>query len=269
MPTIDYMVGHAPAPASYPAPQVGASIGQALGNLPQHYVEAAQRARALAMQNAFPYGVPRRADGSPDVDATVGEGMQRGGPQYAGPLLRFLTPQSAPARAPGMRGAASSTSASVPGATGPANIDGWHRSDANGDQPTADLTSSRNAPFAGASAASAAPGQERVSDARPAQPHTTQDDLAVAQRRQLAAQHVRANAARHAALGDADGARRLAQIAAAHDVRAREIYDRVGRQLRLAQTTPPDGFPYARQAANGHWYVPDEGRPGRFKVLVA
>jgi hypothetical protein len=80
---------------------------------------------------------------------------------------------------------------------------------------------------------------------------------------------VRANAARCASLGDADGARRLAQIAAAHDARAREIYDRVGRQLRLAQTTPPDGFPYARQAANGHWYVPDDGRPGRFKVLVA
>jgi hypothetical protein len=246
MPTMDYMVGHAPAPASYAAPQVGASIGQALANLPQQYVEAAQRARALAMQNAFP-----------------------GGLQYAGPLLRFLTPQSAPARAPGMRGAASSTSASVPGATGPANIDGWHRSDASGDQPSADVTSSRDAPVAGASAASAAPGQERVSDARPAQPPTTQDDLAVAQRRQLAAQHVRANAARRASLGDADGARRLAQIAAAHDARAREIYDRVGRQLRLAQTTPPDGFPYARQAANGHWYVPDERRPGRFKVLVA
>ena len=265
MPTMDYMVGHAPAPASYAAPQVGASIGQALGNLPQQYVEAAQRARALAMQNAFPNGVPRRADGSPDVDAIVDKGMQPGGLQYAGPLLRFLTPQSAP----GMRGAASSTSASVPSATGPANIDGWHRSDASGDQSSADLASSRNAPFAGASAASAAPGQERVSDARPAQPLTTQDDLAVARRRQLAAQHVRANAARRASLGDVEGAQRLVQIAAAHDVRAREIHDRVGRQLRLAQTAPPDGFPYARQAANGHWYVPDERRPGRFKVLVA
>jgi hypothetical protein len=93
-------------------------------------------------------------------------------------------------------------------------------------------------------------------------------DLAIAQRYRQAAEHMRAKARTHAAAGDHDGARRLAQAAAAHDARVQQIHGLLERQLRLARTEPPEGFPYARQATNGHWYIPDESRPGRFKVVI-
>jgi hypothetical protein len=90
----DYMVGNAPAGASYAAPLVGFQLGQALARLPQDYAEGSQRARALATQNAFPQGVPRRADGSPDADRIADTALRLGGLEYVRPLLNFLaTPQ--------------------------------------------------------------------------------------------------------------------------------------------------------------------------------
>jgi hypothetical protein len=115
MATSDYMVGNAPAQASYGAPLVGFQLGQSLANLPQQYFDGAQRARLLAMQNAFPNGLPRQPDGSPDLSQIIDKSAQLDGLQYAGPLLRFMNQQNAATPAP-QSGAISTTD----GSAGPA-----------------------------------------------------------------------------------------------------------------------------------------------------
>jgi hypothetical protein len=89
----DYMVGNAPAAGSFVAPLIGFQLGHALAQLPQQYFDGTQRARTLAMQNAFPNGVPRQADGSPDVDQVVDKTAQVGGLEYVRPMLNFMAAQ--------------------------------------------------------------------------------------------------------------------------------------------------------------------------------
>jgi hypothetical protein len=235
----DYMVGNAPAGASYAAPLVGFQLGQALARLPQDYAEGGQRARSLAMQNAFPQGVPRRADGSPDVDRIADTALRLGGLDYARPLLNFLaTPQrgnSAAQDSAGSFNAGDSTAApgtnpasaaSVPSATGPANL-GVQANRQPSSPPTSDQPTS-NVPFAPTNA-----GVSPTLAQEPAQQPAIQGgDLAMAQRLQAAAQHLRTSAANLARQNDQTRAWDFAQRADAYEARANEIYDRLGQQLR-------------------------------------
>jgi hypothetical protein len=85
----DYFVGAAPQGASYAAPLIGFQLGQAIGNLPKDYFDATQRARQLAMQNAFPNGLPMK-DGRVDVNAMANTGAKLGGLEYGEKLLPYL-----------------------------------------------------------------------------------------------------------------------------------------------------------------------------------
>lgn len=132
-PASSYMVGNAPQGASYGAPLV--NFG-ALKDYPEDYFQGQQRARTTALQNAFPNGLPKDANGNPDVNQISATLSKLGGADYAKGLVPFLmrakigqagsdainggdgqTPQPTPPAAP-------SASSSVPGASGPANIRG-------------------------------------------------------------------------------------------------------------------------------------------------
>jgi hypothetical protein len=301
----DYMVGNAPAGASYAAPLVGFQLGQALARLPQDYAEGSQRARALATQNAFPQGVPRRADGSPDADRIADTALRLGGLEYVRPLLNFLaTPQGGngaaqndagssntgePAAAPGTN---PTSAASVPSATGPANL-GVPANRQPPSAPTFDQPTS-NAPFAPSNGGAAPTSAQEPTQ----QPAIQGGDLAMAQRLQAAAQHLRTSAAKLARQNDHDRAWDVAKQADAFEARANEIYDRLGRRsgagthggedagsqgLELGSSMPmpvaiggqargapgaPGGFAGARQAPDGHWYVPHPTQRGQYLVLV-
>jgi hypothetical protein len=303
----DYMVGNAPAGASYAAPLVGFQLGQALARLPQDYAEGAQRARALAMQNAFPQGVPRKVDGSPDVDRIADTALRLGGLDYVRPLLNFLaTPQRGNSAAQDRAGSFNAgdftaapgtnpaSAASVPSATGPANL-GVPANRQPSSPPTSDQPTS-NAPFAPTNG-----GASRTPAPRPAlQPAIQGGDLAMAQRLQAAAQHLRTSAANLARQSDQNRAWEFAKQADAYEARANDIYDRLGGRpgagtqagedagaqglssqpgsslpmpvsnAGQARGGPgaPGGFAGARQAPDGHWYVPHPTQRGQYLVLV-
>lgn len=147
----DYMFVNAPGAASYVSPQIGFQLGQGLEQLPDMYLKGDTQRRELAKRNAFPGGIPTDAQGNPDLNKIINTGTRIGGLDYLQNLLPFLLqsqigreaagvgqaadrsvygnenpstvgpsgPQAQPAPAPQQQGA---NPASVPGATGPANI---------------------------------------------------------------------------------------------------------------------------------------------------
>jgi hypothetical protein len=258
----DYMVGNAPTAASYAAPLVGYQIGQALAQLPQDYDQGLERARRQALQNAFPQGIPRKADGSPDYDRIADKAMEIGGPDFARPWLNFPQPQpgsqagAGGAKSSDARSQANANAASVPSATGPVNLGA---SVVPMPRPRPSSSPTTSAPFAPAGNASPTP-----------QPAPTQGgvDVAVAQRHLQVAQHLRKRAAGLAERNDFLQAQNFAQLADGHEARANQIYAQVGR-TSAGQPLPPAGFPLAQQAPNGHWYVRDDDRPGKFKIVIA
>jgi hypothetical protein len=244
----DYMVGNAPAAISYAAPLVGFQLGQALARLPRDYAEGTQRARTLATQNAFPQGMPRKADGSPDVDRIADTALRLGSLGYATPLLNFLAaPQNGNSAAQNSGGSPntnnvaagtgknSASAASVPSATGPANL-GVPASKPPPSPQTSNQPMS-NAPFAPINSG-ALPAKPSAQESAPAARGGF--DVATAQRHQLVAQHLRASAANYARQNDLDRASDFEQKANTHEVRANEIYDRLGlrQQLRTADLEP-------------------------------
>jgi hypothetical protein len=58
----DYMVGNAPQGASYAAPLIGFMLGERIAGLPEQYFRGTQHARTLALQNAYPNGMPMTTD---------------------------------------------------------------------------------------------------------------------------------------------------------------------------------------------------------------
>src|SRR5580698_9857257 len=89
-PASSYMVGNAPYGVSYAAPLV--NFG-ALGDYPQDYFAGQQRRRTTNLQNAFPNGLPRDAQGNVDVDS-VGDTLTKlGGADYAKELMPLLIQQ--------------------------------------------------------------------------------------------------------------------------------------------------------------------------------
>lgn len=83
----DYMVGNAPAGASYAAPLVGQFLGQQFEKMPQEYFEGQQRARTTNIQKPI-----LGPDGQPTTDpqAIMKEMLQRGGGEYAEKLIPFM-----------------------------------------------------------------------------------------------------------------------------------------------------------------------------------
>jgi hypothetical protein len=244
----DYMVGNAPAAASYAAPLVGYRIGQALAQLPQDYDDGLERARRQAMQNAFPQGIPRKADGSPDYDRLADTAMQIGGPDFARPWLSLLQPQpgaqagAGSAKSSDARSQANANAASVPSATGPANI-GTSVIPLPRPRPPRPTAS---APFAPANNTATAPQQSQ--SASPAQGGF---DVATAQRYQRAAQHLRDRAAAAAGQQDFAQARDFENVADRHDARAQQIYAQLGQQ---AGPSAAQGAPAQRVSAQlGPW----------------
>jgi len=84
MPTVNpassFAVGNAPGGASYKSPLVGQQIGDRLADLPEQY-------RQGAMQNAFPNGLPRDANGNIDVSAIADKLTKLGGAASAEALF--------------------------------------------------------------------------------------------------------------------------------------------------------------------------------------
>jgi hypothetical protein len=70
----DFMVVNGPNPPNYAAPLIGMQLGDRLADLPNQYFQGTQRARTLALQNAFSNGLPT-TDGTPngpiDVNAVM------------------------------------------------------------------------------------------------------------------------------------------------------------------------------------------------------
>jgi hypothetical protein len=89
----DFMVGNAPSGASYAAPLIGMALGDRLADLPNRYFQGTQQARTLALQNAFPNGLPT-TDGTPngpiDVNAVMQTLTKLGGAQSAQENLSLL-----------------------------------------------------------------------------------------------------------------------------------------------------------------------------------
>jgi hypothetical protein len=71
----DFMVGNAPGGANFAAPLLGFGIGDRLADLPNRYFQGTQQARTLALQNAFPNGLPT-TDGTPNGPVDVNAVMQ-------------------------------------------------------------------------------------------------------------------------------------------------------------------------------------------------
>lgn len=84
------MTGNAPQGASYAAPLVGFQIGQSLASLPDQYMKGRENSRKIAMEDAFPKGVPTNPDGSVDVNAVVDKGAKIGGLPFVQGMLPFL-----------------------------------------------------------------------------------------------------------------------------------------------------------------------------------
>jgi hypothetical protein len=68
-------------------------IGQQIAQLPKDYFEGTQRARTRAMQTAFPDGMPKNPDGTPDINKIIDVGTKLGGLEYAQPLMSMLMQQ--------------------------------------------------------------------------------------------------------------------------------------------------------------------------------
>lgn len=91
MPASDYMVGNAPAGASYAAPLVGFQLGQAISQLPDQYMKGRENARAIEAQDMFRQGgMPTNPDGSPDIHAIVDKGAKTGGLPWVQQMMPFL-----------------------------------------------------------------------------------------------------------------------------------------------------------------------------------
>lgn len=85
-----FATGNAPQGASYAAPLVGFQIGQSLASLPDQYMKGRENSRKIAMEDAFPKGVPTNPDGSVDVNAVVDKGAKIGGLPFVQGMLPFL-----------------------------------------------------------------------------------------------------------------------------------------------------------------------------------
>ena len=86
----DYVTVNGPQAPSYNAPLVGQQIGQNLANLPDAYMKGRENQRTIALQNAFPDGIPTRADGTPDTSAIMSKMAKIGGGQYIQGITPFL-----------------------------------------------------------------------------------------------------------------------------------------------------------------------------------
>jgi hypothetical protein len=89
----DYMVGNAPAGASYQMGNMAQQLYQMIGGLPQDYFQGTQNARTLQQQNLFKGGLPQDAQGQPDISAIAQKISQTGGAESAQALLPFLLKQ--------------------------------------------------------------------------------------------------------------------------------------------------------------------------------
>ena len=209
----DYLVGNAPAGAAYAAPLVGLRLGQALARLPQDYADGATRARMAAMQSAFPQGVPRKPDGSPDLDRMADTAMQIGGLDYARPLLNFLV------RSP----SADSPPPKIPASTAPTG----GQSQGPSARPSSDQPANSPSIMQRNTSASVLPSADG-------------GDATIANRYKLAAQHLRERAASYAALKQDELARTFAQQADAYDARAKQF---LGPTLQQGAAEPATSEP--------------------------
>src|SRR6185437_10107961 len=126
-PASSFSTGNAPAGASYAAPLLNFAP---IANYPNAYFQGQQNQRKLALQNAFPNGIPMTTDAqgnkTPDVNSIINTGAKLGGADYVSGLLPLLLENQM-----GQQGAAAiqasmppSASSSVPNASGPENIRG-------------------------------------------------------------------------------------------------------------------------------------------------
>jgi hypothetical protein len=127
-PASSFAVGNAPYPASYASPLL--NFGQ-LAQLPDQVFQGNQRQRTMALQNAFPDGLPKdKTTGQLDINAISDTLAKLGGADYAKGLMPYLIEQQM-----GSAGAAAINddsgqapvarpSTNVVGASGPANIRG-------------------------------------------------------------------------------------------------------------------------------------------------
>lgn len=96
----DYMVGNAPSPASFKAPDMAQLLATMLGNLPKDATDAQQAAftqqqnqRTAQLQGLFKDGLPTGQDGHPDVNAMVDRISKAGGADMAKSMIPFLLQQ--------------------------------------------------------------------------------------------------------------------------------------------------------------------------------
>jgi hypothetical protein len=86
-----FMVGNAPNAPNYAAPLIGFQLGDRLANLPNQYFQGTQQARTLALQNAFPNGLPRDPKtGGIDIQSTMDTLTKLGGAEFAQQNIQFL-----------------------------------------------------------------------------------------------------------------------------------------------------------------------------------
>jgi hypothetical protein len=87
----DYMGAvRPPNSADWAAPLVGIGLGDRLASLPERYGQGADVANKLAMQNAFPNGIPLDASGQPDIAKIMDITARTGGVPMVQPLLNMM-----------------------------------------------------------------------------------------------------------------------------------------------------------------------------------
>src|SRR5258708_469008 len=86
----DYMVGNAPAGASYAAPLMQQQLMQGIGDLPEDYFKGTQRKRALELQKPVE-GLT--GDTQHDIQRIISEGNKRGGLDYSKGLIPLMLQQ--------------------------------------------------------------------------------------------------------------------------------------------------------------------------------
>jgi hypothetical protein len=127
-----FAVGNAPYGASYAAPLLNFDK---LAQLPETFFKGTQNARTLALQNAFPNGLPKDDSGNIDINAVSDTLAKLGGADYAKGLMPYLIESQMGAQgARAITGDDGTTpeptqspSTNVVGASGPANIRGPQR----------------------------------------------------------------------------------------------------------------------------------------------
>jgi hypothetical protein len=88
----DYFVGSSPQGANYAAPLLGLQLGQSLASLPDQYMKGRQNAQQIALDNMFPNGLPKKEDGSPDIDEAFKTYMDQGAKITGGNFVKGFMP---------------------------------------------------------------------------------------------------------------------------------------------------------------------------------